>query len=138
MVNKSKGGIVSMRKRRKTLLAIAVALLIGIVSIPAAFSGEKAVFVDFSWSSVQMHNRIAGFILEHGYGYSPEYIFAESVPGLTGLQQGDIDIAMEMWIDNLLEWYDDAVVEKKLVLNLGPVFPRLAAGVVCPYLYDQG
>ncbi|GAB6280084.1 MAG: ABC transporter substrate-binding protein [Thermovirga sp.] len=127
-----------MGKGRKPLLAIALALLIGIAAVPAVFAGEKAVFVDFSWSSVQMHNRIAGFILEHGYGYSPEYMFAESVPGLTGLQQGDIDIAMEMWIDNVLEWYKDAVVDNKQVLNLGPVFPDSPQGWYVPTYMIKG
>lgn len=127
-----------MRKGRKPLLALALALLIGIAAAPALFAGEKAVLVDFSWSSDQMHNRIAGFILEHGYGYSPEYIFAESVPGLTGLQQGDIDIAMEMWIDNVLEWYDDAVIDNKQVLNLGPVFPDAPQGWYVPTYMIKG
>ncbi|MDT8284154.1 MAG: ABC transporter substrate-binding protein [Thermovirgaceae bacterium] len=127
-----------MRNGRKVLLALLLALLIGVVSIQAAFAGEKVVLVDFSWSSVQMHNRIAGFILEHGYGYSPDYMFAESVPGLTGLQQGDIDIAMEMWIDNVLEWYNDAVVDKKQVLNLGPVFPDSPQGWYVPTYMIKG
>jgi glycine betaine/proline transport system substrate-binding protein len=127
-----------MRKGRRPLLAVVLALLIGFASVPATFAGENVVLVDFSWSSVQMHNRIAGFILEHGYGFSPDYMFAESVPGLTGLQQGDIQIAMEMWIDNVLEWYNDAVVDKKQVLNLGPVFPDSPQGWYVPTYMIKG
>lgn len=127
-----------MRKGQKSLLAIALAILVGLASVPAAFAGESAVLVDFSWSSVQMHNRVAGFILEHGYGYTPDYMFAESVPGLTGLQQGDIDIAMEMWVDNVLEWYTDAVEQNKQVLNLGSVFPDAPQGWYVPTYIIKG
>src|SRR5690606_28757663 len=53
-------------------------------------SGEKPtlVFGDFSWDSVQVHNRIAGFIIEHGYGYPVDYKFGDTVPILQGLQDG--------------------------------------------------
>ncbi|HCP07002.1 MAG: Putative ABC transporter, periplasmic substrate-binding protein [Synergistales bacterium 58_81] len=127
-----------MKAGRKTLLALALAVVVGLASIPTASAAGNVVMVDFSWSSVQMHNRIAGFILEHGYGYTPDYMFAESVPGLTGLQQGDIDIAMEMWIDNVLEWYDEAVEKNKQVIDLGPVFPDAPQGWYVPTYIIKG
>ncbi len=39
---------------------------------PLQASGDEppVVFADFSWDSVQFHNRVAGFILEHGFGKS--------------------------------------------------------------------
>ena len=34
------------------------------------------VLADASWSSIQEHNRIVGFILQHGYEYAePQYMF---------------------------------------------------------------
>jgi len=104
-----------------------------------ALAQEKNVtFVDFSWNSVQMHNRIAGFVLEHGYGFKPEYLFAESVPGLTGLAKGDVDIAMEMWVDNVLEWYNEAVGRNKAVIDLGPTFPDSPQGWYVPTYVIEG
>jgi len=124
---------------RKTL-GIVAALLVAVLCLTGgAFAQDKTVtFVDNSWNSVQMHNRIAGFILEHGYGYTPEYLFAESIPGLTGLAQGDVDIAMELWVDNVLEWYNEAVGEKRTVIDLGPVFPDSPQGWYVPTYVIEG
>jgi len=67
---------------RKTLGFVAALLVATLCLTGGAFARDKEVtLVDFSWNSVQMHNRIAGFILQHGYGYTPEYLFAESEPG---------------------------------------------------------
>jgi len=125
-----------MKKASGIILAVLVSLLC--MSGGSLAQEKKVTFVDFSWNSVQMHNRIAGFVLEHGYGFKPEYLFAESVPGLTGLAQGDVDIAMEMWIDNLLDWYNEAVGEKKTVIDLGPVFPDSPQGWYVPTFVIEG
>ena len=125
-----------MKKASGIILAVLVSLLC--MSGGSLAQEKKVTFVDFSWNSVQMHNRIAGFVLEHGYGFKPEYLFAESVPGLTGLAQGDVDIAMEMWIDNVLDWYNEAVGEKKTVIDLGPVFPDSPQGWYVPTFVIEG
>lgn len=124
----------------KKILGIVAALLVAVLCLTGgAFAEDKTVtFVDFSWNSAQLHNRIAGFILEHGYGYSPEYLFAESIPGLTGLAQRDVDIAMEMWIDNYLGWYNDAVGKNKTVIDLGPTFPNSPQGWYVPTYVIEG
>ena len=125
-----------MKKASGIILAVLVSLLC--MSGGSLAQEKKVTFVDFSWNSVQVHNRIAGFVLEHGYGFKPEYLFAESVPGLTGLAQGDVDIAMEMWIDNVLDWYNEAVGEKKTVIDLGPVFPDSPQGWYVPTFVIEG
>ena len=35
---------------------------------------KKVVFADASWDSIRLHNVIAGYILEKGYGYEVEMI----------------------------------------------------------------
>lgn len=55
------------------------------------------VFADAEWASIQIHNRIAGYIIGHGYGYQPRYLAGETIPLFTALQQGDVDIMMEVW-----------------------------------------
>ena len=60
------------------------------------------------------------------------------MPGLTGLQQGDVDIAMEMWVDNTLEWYHDAVEENGQVLDLGSIFPDAPQGWYVPAYMIKG
>jgi glycine betaine/proline transport system substrate-binding protein len=125
-----------MKKASGIILAVLVSLLC--MSGGALAQEKNVTFVDFSWNSVQMHNRIAGFVLEHGYGFKPEYLFAESVPGLTGLAKGDVDIAMEMWVDNVLEWYNEAVGRNKAVIDLGPTFPDSPQGWYVPTYVIEG
>ena len=41
------------------ILALVLAVVTGLTSVPAAIAAERVVLVDFSWSSVQVHDRIA-------------------------------------------------------------------------------
>jgi len=96
------------------------------------------VFGDASWSSIQVHNRIAGFIVEHGYGYpEPEYVFGESLPILQGTANGDIDVYIEVWADNIKEAWEKQLAEGK-VINLGYNFPDSAQGWYVPTYMIEG
>lgn len=106
------------------------------VSVPAQ-AAETVTLVDFSWDSVQFHNRVAGFILEHGFGLKPDYLFSESIPGLMGLERGDVHVAMEVWVDNVLEWYE-ASQEKKTAIALGETFPDAPQGWYVPTYVIEG
>lgn len=103
-------------------------------------TAEKPVLVlaDVSWDSIKVHNRIASFIIEHGYGYpSPEFQFCETLPALQGLSHGDIDIYMEVWTDNLLDaWH--AALEDGSVIDLGSNFPDAPQGWYVPTYMIKG
>lgn len=90
-----------------------------------ALAKDKLVFSDLSWDSAQVHNRIAAFIIEHGYGYGIDYIPVDTISGFAGLTRGDIDITMEIWVDNQQPAYDNAIAAGK-VIDLGANF--LTAG----------
>jgi glycine betaine/proline transport system substrate-binding protein len=63
---------------------------------------ERAiVFADYNWDSAILLNRIAQFILEEGYGYETDGIPGETIPLFQGQLDGDIDISMEIWIDQM-------------------------------------
>ncbi|MGI6037216.1 MAG: ABC transporter substrate-binding protein [Limnochordia bacterium] len=111
-------------------------LLLTFVGLGTA-SAQRVVLADFSWESVQVHNRIAAFILEHGYGYQVDFQFGESLPGLLGLRRGDIDIAMEIWEDNLREVYDEALAKGE-VIELGQNFPDAPQGWYVPTYVIEG
>lgn len=105
---------------------------------PMAIAAEKpVVLVDFSWDSVQFHNRVAGFILEKGFDKNVEYIFAESMPGLMGVERGDIDLTMELWADNVWEWFEKAKASQKVV-TVGEVFPDAPQGWYVPTYVIKG
>ncbi|MEA1960458.1 MAG: ABC transporter substrate-binding protein [Bacillota bacterium] len=98
---------------------------------------EKLVLADASWASIQVHNRIAGFILEEGYGYPVEYMFGETLPTLQGIGAGDIDVLMEVWADN----YEDAwnkLIDEGSVINMGSNFPDSTQGWYVPTYMIKG
>lgn len=73
-----------------------------------ADSGDKDAirFSDLNWDSALLQNRIAAFIVEHGYGYPVELVPGDTVLLWEALTNGDSDITMEMWPAQQ-EWYDD-------------------------------
>jgi glycine betaine/proline transport system substrate-binding protein len=116
-------------------LVIAVFLVLGISS--ASLAAGSIVFGDFSWDSVQVHNRIAGFILEHGYGYNVTYKFGESIPLILGLRRGDVDATMEVWVDNVYDAIVDALREGD-VIALGCNYADAPQGWYVPTYVIEG
>ncbi|TDY61599.1 hypothetical protein C8D99_10511 [Aminivibrio pyruvatiphilus] len=59
-----------MKKHAFCILLVLCLVPAALFGTPLQASGEEppVVFADFSWDSVQFHNRVAGFILEHGFG----------------------------------------------------------------------
>jgi glycine betaine/proline transport system substrate-binding protein len=100
-------------------------------------ANQKIVFADLSWDSIQFHNRVAGFIIEKGYGYPVEYLFVDITPGLMGLERGDVDIDMELWPTYNLEWWEKAQADGS-VLNLGINFENATQGWYVPTYLIKG
>jgi glycine betaine/proline transport system substrate-binding protein len=123
------------------MTAAALFFAISLFSMPlgphAAGASEKLVLADVGWDSVQVHNRIAGFIMEHGYGYQVDYLPGETIPLFAGLARGDIDINMEVWVENQQEAYDKAV-EAGQVVDLGSNFPDSWQGWMVPTYVIKG
>ncbi|HUV60225.1 MAG TPA: ABC transporter substrate-binding protein [Desulfatiglandales bacterium] len=129
--------------KRKNYIFKVVVLVFGISFLLLSFSSyataasKKLVLADVGWDSVQVHNRIAGFILEHGYGYKVEYMPGETIPLFAGLARGDIDINMEVWIANQKEAYDKAIKAGQVV-DLGSNFPDSWQGWLVPTYMIKG
>jgi glycine betaine/proline transport system substrate-binding protein len=98
---------------------------------------EKLVFSDLGWDSAQVHNRIASFIIENGYGYPVEFIPGDTVPMFAGLLRGDIDITMEIWVDNQQPAFDEAIAAGK-IFDLGANFPDSWQGWLVPTYVIKG
>ncbi|UCH08333.1 MAG: ABC transporter substrate-binding protein, partial [Deltaproteobacteria bacterium] len=125
-----------MTKKRKSMLkagviVFSVAFLLVTLSGFALAASKKLILADVGWDSVQVHNRIAGFILENGYGFEVEYMPGETIPLFAGLARGDIDINMEVWIANQREAYDKAIKAGQ-VIDLGSNFPDSWQGWLVP------
>ena len=116
---------------RNTVLAVMAGVFLLTGSSVLWARGEAVKFADFSWESVQLHNRIAGFIIEKGFGKPVEYLFVESLPGLMGIERGDIQLSMEGWVDNVPEFWAKAQ-EKGDMISLGKNFPDSPQGWYVP------
>lgn len=122
-------------KGKFPFLSLLAAFLL-IFSGPLA-AKEPVVFADLSWESIQLHNRIAGFIFTHGYGEKVDYLFVDLTAGLMGIERGDIDINMELWPTVNLDWWDKARA-KKTVVDLGINFDGASQGWYVPTYVIKG
>ncbi len=102
-----------------------------------AQAARPVTLVDFSWDSVQVHNRIAAYIIEKDTANRRTSFFAESLPGFMGMERGDADFSMEGWVDNLLDYWEKVTKNGKMV-SLGTNFPDAPHGLVCAHVRDQG
>ncbi len=120
------------------LIALAAVFCFSALSGPGLAESRTPIrFNDRSWDSIQVHNRIAGFILEHGYDYEVNYQPGETVPLLTGLIRGDTDVDMESWTQNSQEIFDKGLKEGAIV-NLGPNFSDAGEGWFVPTYVIKG
>jgi len=125
-----------MIKAGVIVFAIAM-LLLTFSSFTVAASKKPIVFGDNSWDSVQVHNRIAGFIVKHGYGCPVDYIAVNTAPLMLGLSKGEIDVYMESWTQNMQEIYDK-MINDGTMLDLGPNFPDSWQGWLVPTYMIKG
>lgn len=121
----------------KVLSILALVLVTPLVFGLSHAQAQPLVFVDWSWDSALVHNRIAGFVAKHGFGYEVDYLFADTVPGIQGMRRGDIDISMETWVDNIQEIWNEAIAEGSLI-DLGPNFPNAPQGWYVPTYMIEG
>ena len=99
---------------------------------------ETIIFGDLNWASALLQNRIAQYIVEHGYGYPTDVKFGATLPLFEGLQRGDTDVTMEIWLPNQDEAWNKAR-EEGAVLSVGKSLGQdwQSAFVIPAYLQEQ-
>ena len=80
-----------------------------VVVTPVPAAKETIVFSDLNWTSAQVQNRIAQYIVEHGYGYPTDLIFGGTLPLFQGLKKGDTHVTMEIWLPNQSIGWEEAL-----------------------------
>ena len=70
---------------------------------------ETIVFSDLNWTSAQVQNRIAQYIVEHGYGYPTDTVFGSTLPNFQGFLAGDIHVTLEIWLPNQSLGWEQAI-----------------------------
>ncbi len=99
---------------------------------------DTIIFGDLNWPSALLQNRIAQYIVEHGYGYPTDVKFGATLPLFQGLQNGDTHVTMEIWLPNQDEAWNKAR-EDGAVLSVGKSLGSdwQSAFVIPAYLQEQ-
>ncbi|HBM74097.1 MAG TPA: ABC transporter substrate-binding protein [Clostridiaceae bacterium] len=98
---------------------------------------KTLVFADAGWDSIRFHNDVATFILEKGYGYKTDVLSGSSATTFTGLRNGDIDILMELWGENIQDIYNEAIKNGEIV-DVSINFDDNAQGLYVPKYVISG
>jgi len=126
------------RLMKKVLRCVMLGMFaVALMSVVLSAAEEPVVFLDLSWDSIQLHNRIAGYIVHKGYGKKVDYVFSETIPGMLGLERGDIHVYIEGWVENTPEWWEKARKEGK-VLDLGVNYSNPPQGWYVPSYMIEG
>ena len=99
---------------------------------------ETIVFSDLNWTSAQVQNRIAQYIVEKGYGYPTDVVFGATLPLFNGLRAGDTHVTMEIWLPNQDEAWMEAQAQGQVV-SVGESLGKdwQSAFVIPAYLQEQ-
>lgn len=122
---------------KAAVIVFGISLFLLPYSSNASAASKKLVVADLNWDSAQVHNRIAAFIMEKGYGYTIDYVPGATITLWAGLVRGDIDINMECWVENQQEAYDKGIAAGKAI-DLGSNFPDSWQGWLVPTYVIKG
>jgi len=128
-----------MKYKRFLLNLVSVLLLLILVENAFASQSDTSAikFGDLQWQTIRINNAIAMFIIEHGYGYPVESVMLSTPVMQASLPKGDIDVSMEMWRYNIIDWYNE-VISKGTVLDLGTLFETATEGWYVPRYVVEG
>ncbi|MBP1970146.1 glycine betaine/proline transport system substrate-binding protein [Virgibacillus natechei] len=70
---------------------------------------DTIVLSDAGWDSNRVHNSIAQMIIEEGYDQDTDVTAGTTAATFQGLVDGDINVYMEAWTDNIKEIYEEAI-----------------------------
>ena len=122
--------------KRWLLLSLSLVL---VASLFAGCAGEEAAvveepvekphlkFYDGSWESLWISTAITQYICEKGYGYTTENVVLDTPVMQVSLANGEIQVNMEMWPQNIIDWYNEQnalgnIIELAENLEGGPQF----------------
>ncbi len=76
---------------------------------------QTIIFSDLNWTSAQIQNRVAQYIVEKGYGYPTDVVFGSTLPLFQGLRNGDTHVTLEIWLPNQVETWTEAINNGEVV-----------------------
>ena len=82
---------------------------------PTPNANKTIVFSDLNWSSALLQNRIAGFIVEHGYGYYVDFLTGDTMSLFPALIRRDSHVTMEIWLPNQQDVWAEALKDGTVI-----------------------
>lgn len=98
---------------------------------------KPIVFADAGWDSMRLNNQIARFILENGYDKKTDVTNGSTSVTFLGLREGDIDVYMEAWTNNIAKIYKEAI-EAGEVKEVSTNFTTQKQGLFVPTYVIEG
>jgi len=116
---------------RESILAQAMDASGGVPIPPLDVGKPTIVFSDLRRQSAQIQNRIAMYIVQHGYGYPVDSISGETLVLWDKLLDGNSLVTMEIVLPNQQEAWDEAIIDGA-VIPLGESLDANWQGFVVP------
>lgn len=128
-----------MRKKLLFVLSMCFLLVLTACGSEGASKDDIKVikFADAGWDSIRVHNHIAQNIVEAGFGYETEVVSGTTAATFQALEQGDINVYMEAWTDNIKESYEKAI-EEGSVIKTSTNFDDNSQGLYVPTYVIEG
>lgn len=98
--------------------------------------GGHITFAEAGWESNEFHNAVAGTIAEEVFGYTWEEVNGSTAVMHEGLLNGEIDVHMEEWTDNIPQYQPD--VDEGKIQELSVNFDDNYQGIYVPRYVIEG
>jgi len=133
------------KKNKLILLSLIILTMVSLIACGQPTDGqaeegtkkETIVLADPGWDSVRFHNSVASIIMKEGFGYDTEVIPGTTAATFLGFRQGEIDVYMEVWQDNIIEQYTEAI-DKGEIVEVSTNFDDNAQGLYVPTYVIKG
>ena len=113
--------MVLSRMGSRTLSGAILLLVIGLL-VTGCGGGKPVIkLYDGQWESLSVNNAIFQFVAEEGYGYPVEVVVMNTFGMQNGLPNGEIDLNLEGWQQNISDWYAQQLGQGRII-NLGMTY----------------
>ncbi|MDM8102521.1 ABC transporter substrate-binding protein [Oceanobacillus oncorhynchi] len=126
-----------MKKLLFALITASVLILTACSDASSEGEIDTIVLADAGWDSINVHNYIAAQIMEEGYGYDTDITSGSTAATIQGLSDGDINVYMEVWTDNIRDIYEE-LTEAGDIKTLSVNFDDNNQGLYVPAYVIEG
>ncbi|PKM67647.1 MAG: ABC transporter substrate-binding protein [Firmicutes bacterium HGW-Firmicutes-2] len=120
--------------KKITMVLMSAVLVISLGA--CASEPEKIVIGEGDWDSNAFHDQVVKVIIEEGYGVETDIIIADTAVMISGLKNKTIDLALELWADNVPTYPED--IENGDYVKLATNFDDNVQGLYVPAYLVEG